>query len=99
MHGGVKFYRGSASAARSYVETDRSRVDDYYLAEGTGVAERYVATSPQDAGDVVFPQFRAGGRWTGTCTSGGSRATTSTRAQTRADCVTTAVRCGSSRWW
>lgn len=46
MHGGVKFYRGSASAARSYVEADRSRVDDYYLAEGTGVAQRYVATTP-----------------------------------------------------
>ena len=36
VHGGVKFYRGSAAAARSYVEADRSRVDDYYLAEGTG---------------------------------------------------------------
>ncbi|MEJ7831828.1 MAG: hypothetical protein WKF79_02860 [Nocardioides sp.] len=39
----MKFYRGSASAARTYVEADRSRVDDYYLAEGTGVATRYVA--------------------------------------------------------
>ena len=44
MRGGVKFYRGSPGAARSYVEADRSRVDDYYLAEGTGLAERYVAT-------------------------------------------------------
>lgn len=44
MHGGVKFYRGSLGAARSYVEADRSRVDDYYLAEGTGLAERYIAT-------------------------------------------------------
>ncbi len=43
MHGGVKFYRGSAAAARSYVEADRSRVDDYYLAEGTGLA---TGTSP-----------------------------------------------------
>ncbi len=43
MHGGVKFYRGAAGAARSYVEADRSRADDYYLAEGTGLAERYVA--------------------------------------------------------
>jgi len=42
MHGGVKFYRGSAAAARSYVEADHSRADDYYLAEGDGVAERYV---------------------------------------------------------
>ena len=51
MHGGVKFYRGSAVAARSYVEADRSRADDYYLAEGTGLATRYVAT----AGDGDVP--------------------------------------------
>ncbi|UUZ60964.1 hypothetical protein [Nocardioides sp. B-3] len=43
MHGGVKFYRGSASAARSYVEADHSRSDDYYPAEGTGLAEHYIA--------------------------------------------------------
>ncbi|PWN02721.1 AAA family ATPase [Nocardioides silvaticus] len=41
MHGGVKFYRGSAAAARSYFEADHSRADDYYLAEGSGVAEHY----------------------------------------------------------
>ena len=44
MRGGVAIYRGSAAAARNYVEADRSRADDYYLAEGTGVAARYVAT-------------------------------------------------------
>lgn len=44
MHGGMKFYRGSAAAARVYVEQDRSRADDYYLAEGSGVATRYVAS-------------------------------------------------------
>ena len=44
VHGGVKFYRGAARAARAYVEQDRSRADDYYLAEGAGVAERLVAT-------------------------------------------------------
>ncbi len=43
MHGGVKFYRGSAAAARSYVEADHSRADDYYLAEGSGLAEHYTA--------------------------------------------------------
>ncbi len=47
MHGGVKFYRGAAKAARAYVERDRSRADDYYLAEGTGVAARLTAT-PND---------------------------------------------------
>ncbi len=44
MHGGVKFYRGAARAARAYVERDRSRADDYYLGEGTGVAARLTAT-------------------------------------------------------
>jgi len=44
VHGGVKFYRGAPAAARAYVERDRSRADDYYLAEGTGIAERLVAT-------------------------------------------------------
>src|SRR5664279_3641525 len=44
MHGGMKTYRGSPASARNYVEADRSRADDYYLAEGTGVAERYVAS-------------------------------------------------------
>ncbi len=42
MHGGIKVYRGSAAAARHYVEADRSRADDYYLAEGTGLADRLV---------------------------------------------------------
>ena len=54
MHGGMKTYRGSPAAARHYVEADRSRADDYYLAEGTGIAERYVASpdrrGPIDAG-------------------------------------------------
>ena len=49
VHGGVKFYRGSAGAARTYVEAGRSRVDDYYLAEGDGVASRYVAEAPAEA--------------------------------------------------
>jgi exodeoxyribonuclease V alpha subunit len=44
MHGGMKFYRGSPVAARAYVEQDRSRADDYYLAEGSGIATRYTAS-------------------------------------------------------
>jgi exodeoxyribonuclease V alpha subunit len=43
VHGGVKVYRGAATAARHYVEADRARADDYYLAEGAGIAERYTA--------------------------------------------------------
>ena len=44
MHGGLKVYRGSPAAARNYVEADRGRADDYYLGEGTGVAQRYLAS-------------------------------------------------------
>lgn len=48
----MKVYRGSAAAARHYVEADHGhghvpghgRADDYYLAEGTGLADRFVAT-------------------------------------------------------
>ena len=43
VHGGMKIYRGNPAAARAYVEADRARVDDYYLAEGTGLASRLVA--------------------------------------------------------
>jgi exodeoxyribonuclease V alpha subunit len=43
MHGGVKVYRGAPAAARNYLDADRSRADDYYLAEGTGVARRFTA--------------------------------------------------------
>jgi len=56
MHGGLKVYRGSATAARNYVEAGRARADDYYLAEGTGIAQRYIA-SPEGV--------RAGGTLTG----------------------------------
>ena len=57
MHGGMKFYRGSAAAARAYVEADHSRADDYYLAEGSGVASRYVV----DVSDSVSPTVRHAG--------------------------------------
>ncbi|SDY90794.1 AAA domain-containing protein [Modestobacter sp. DSM 44400] len=43
MHGGMKVYAGSPAAARHYVEADRGRADDYYLAEGTGIARRFTA--------------------------------------------------------
>jgi exodeoxyribonuclease V alpha subunit len=43
MRGGMKVYAGSAVAARAYLEADRGRADDYYLAEGTGLARRFVA--------------------------------------------------------
>jgi exodeoxyribonuclease V alpha subunit len=42
MHGGVRVCRGTAAAARNYLDADRSRADDYYLTEGTGRARRFV---------------------------------------------------------
>jgi hypothetical protein len=62
VHGGVKFYNGAARAARAYVECNRSRADDYYLAEGDGVAERLVATPDEvfDPGGLDRPG-RGGG--------------------------------------
>lgn len=65
MHGGVKFYRGNAAAARNYVEADRSRADDYYLAEGTGLASHFVATSGgtgasvRHAGELDGPAYES----------------------------------------
>ena len=62
MHGGVKFYRGSAVAARSYVEAAHSRADDYYLAEDSGLAERYIAGpgAVRRVGDLDGPTYE---RW------------------------------------
>src|SRR6188472_4522133 len=65
IQGGMKVYRGSAAAARSYVEADRSRADDYYLAEGTGLATWFVAspiTSPsaREVGSLDGPAYE---RW------------------------------------
>jgi exodeoxyribonuclease V alpha subunit len=39
----MKVYAGAAAAARQYLEADRGRADDYYLAEGAGVARRFAA--------------------------------------------------------
>ena len=52
MHGGVKIYNRSPAAARAYVESDRSRVDDYYLAEGSGIARRFGATPGEGVIDL-----------------------------------------------
>lgn len=65
VHGGVKFYRGTAAAARSYVEAGRSRVDDDYLAEGTGIAARVVATSTVADGGRGIPLVLDGGAMDG----------------------------------
>jgi hypothetical protein len=39
MHGGVILFRGTGADALRYVESDRSRADDYYLGTETAVAQ------------------------------------------------------------
>ena len=39
MRGGVILFRGSGAAARRYLESDRSRADEYYLEGGVALAE------------------------------------------------------------
>ncbi len=39
----MKVYAGVPAAARRYVEAGQGRADDYYLAEGTGIARRFAA--------------------------------------------------------
>ena len=88
MHGGVKFYRGSAAAARSYVEADHSRADDYYLADGTGLAEHYLAGpgGMQRVSDLDGPTYE---RWVA-----GYDVLT---GAAKVGCARTDARCGSSR--
>jgi conjugative relaxase-like TrwC/TraI family protein len=62
VHGGVKFYNGAAKSARAYIERDRSRADDYYLAEGIGVAERLTA-APDDVAKAGSMDGEAYEQW------------------------------------
>ena len=39
MHGGVILFRGAGTAARRYLESDRSTADEYYLEGGVALAE------------------------------------------------------------
>lgn len=39
----MKVYAGAPAPARRYVEASRGRADDYYLAEGAGIARRFAA--------------------------------------------------------
>ncbi|AYY13851.1 TrwC relaxase [Actinobacteria bacterium YIM 96077] len=45
MKGGVILFRGAGTAARRYLESDRSRADDYYLEAGTALAHFTVSDS------------------------------------------------------
>ncbi len=91
MHGGVKVYRGAAGPARTYVEADRSRADDYYLAEGTGVARRYAATGIGPVVELLALDGDAYETWVA--------ASTRRRGSRGGGYGPTSTRCGSWRWW
>jgi hypothetical protein len=86
----MKVYVGAATAARTYVEGDRGRVDDYYLAEGTGIARRYAADGERVA---ELAPLTGGG------TKRGSPASTRRRGSRGGSCAATSGRSESSRWW
>jgi len=67
VHGGVKVYRGAAGAARTYLEADRTREDDYYLTEGTGIAGRYAATRVGRVVELAAMDGRAYEAWVAGC--------------------------------
>ncbi|MGO3053541.1 MULTISPECIES: MobF family relaxase [Micrococcales] len=50
MKGGVTLFRGPGTAARRYLESDRSTADDYYLEGGTALADFTITNS---RGEVV----------------------------------------------
>lgn len=50
MKGGVTLFRGPGTAARRYLESDRSTVDDYYLEGGTALADFTITNA---AGEVI----------------------------------------------
>jgi hypothetical protein len=50
VRGGVILFRGNGTAARRYLESDRSRADDYYLESGIAVAE---LSAMNGAGEVI----------------------------------------------
>lgn len=64
MKGGVILFRGTGAAACRYLESDRSRADDYYLEDGATLAPH------RDQRDGRDPCERITGR-RGVCRMGG----------------------------
>jgi exodeoxyribonuclease V alpha subunit len=63
MHGGVKVYRGHARGARRYLEADCALADDYYLAEGTGLAQLYAVDAEGQVRELAALQGDAYEAW------------------------------------
>lgn len=82
VRGGMKFYRGSAKAARNYVEQGCHRADEYYLAEGSGIAEVRTITA---AGENVAARVRLRGDEYEQWVSGIDLATSAPKGRVRQD--------------
>lgn len=54
MHGGVVLFRGTGADAMRYVEFDRSRTDDYYLGDATGISYTTLDASGEAIGQRVL---------------------------------------------
>src|SRR4051812_44761329 len=76
----MKVYAGSPAAARCYLEAGPGRPDDYYLAEGTGLARRYTAT-----GDRVTEETPLSGESYESWVAGRDPATGEPRGRLRTD--------------
>ncbi len=66
LHGGVIPFRGTGADALRYVESDRSRADDYYLGTETTVAQ-FAALDSSGAviAELALDPKRMRGGWTG----------------------------------
>jgi exodeoxyribonuclease V alpha subunit len=86
----MKVYAGAAAAARQYLEADRGRADDYYLAEGAEVARRFAAG---DGRVVELPPLVGSGY------EGWVAGLDPSTGVARGGCGRMTGRCGSWRWW
>lgn len=67
MKGGVILFRGTGTAARRYLESDRATADEYYLESGTTLAEFTVTDAHGEVIDtrtLVPEQYAAWVDWT-----------------------------------
>lgn len=60
MHGGVVLFRGTGADAMRYVEADRSRADDYYLGDATGISYAVIDASGEASSRPLHAEDYAG---------------------------------------
>ncbi len=60
MHGGVVLFRGTGADAMRYVKSDRSRADDYYLGDATGISYTVLDASGEANSRLLSAEKYAG---------------------------------------